>query len=75
VLSPSTEVFDRGDKATYFQRIGVPWLWFVDPETQTLEVYENDAGQFRQRQRYQDNVDVAALPFDALTWPLGSLWG
>jgi Uma2 family endonuclease len=75
VLSPSTEVFDRGDKATYFQRIGVSWLWFVDPEAQTLEVYENDAGQFRQCQRRQGAVDVAAPPFDALTWPLGALWG
>ena len=75
VLSPSTEVFDRGDKATYFQRIGVSWLWFADPETQTLEIYENDAGQFRQRQRHRGAADVAAPPFDALTWPLGSLWG
>jgi Uma2 family endonuclease len=75
VLSPSTEVFDRGDKATYHQRIRVPWLWFVDPEAQILEVFENDAGHFRQRQRFQGALDVAARPFDALTWPLGALWG
>jgi Uma2 family endonuclease len=73
VLSPSTEVFDRGDKATYFQQNGVSWLWFVDPEAQTLEVYENDAGQFRQCQRHRGVVDVAAPPFEALTWPLGAL--
>lgn len=75
VLSPSTEAFDRGLKAEALARHGVAWLWFVDPEARTLEVYENDAGQFRQRQRFQDNVDVTAPPFDALTWPLGSLWG
>jgi len=75
VLSPGTETFDRGTKADWYQEAGVGWLWFVDPEAQTLEVYENDAGQFRQRQRHQGNADVAAAPFEALTWPLSSLWG
>jgi len=75
VLSPSTEAFDRGLKAEALARHGVEWLWFIDPEARTLEVYQNDAGQFRQRQRYQSNVDVTAPPFEALSWPLGSLWG
>jgi Uma2 family endonuclease len=75
VISPGTEVFDRCTKAPWFAAAGVAWLWFVDPEARTLEVYENDAGQFRQRLRYQGEAEVSAPPFDALTWPLASLWG
>ncbi len=75
MISPSTEAFDRGTKATWYQETGVSWLWFIDPEAQTLEVYENDAGQFRRRLRLQGEVDVSAPPFDAVAWPLASLWG
>lgn len=44
------------------------------PKPQTLEVYENDGGQFRQRLRFQGSASVAAPPFDAVAWPLASLW-
>jgi len=75
VLSPSTETFDRGVKATWYASVGIGWLWFVDPEGQTLEVYRNDAGAWRPAGSWQGSVDVAAPPFEALSWPLGSLWG
>lgn len=76
VLSPSTETFDRGTKAEALARHGVEWLWFVDPEAKTLEVYRNDGGVWRQQgAAWRGAVDVAAAPFEALTWPLGALWG
>jgi len=75
ILSPRTEAFDRGEKATWFLQIGVRWLWFITPEERLLEVYESDAGAWRQRHRFTGSADVAAPPFRALTWPLGSLWG
>jgi Uma2 family endonuclease len=74
VLSPGTEVFDRSTKADWFQEAGVSWLWFIDPETHTLEVYENERGQFRQRHRLQGDAEVCAPPFSAFSWSLGSLW-
>jgi hypothetical protein len=75
VISPGTEVFDRGTKAPWFADAGVGWLWFIDPEEKLLEVYENDAGQFRQHHRWQGSADVKAQPFDAVSWPLDALWG
>jgi Uma2 family endonuclease len=74
VLSPRTEVFDRGEKADWYRNAGVSWLWFVDPEAQTLEVYASDAGAWRQRLSCKGNATVAAPPFEALTWSLASLW-
>jgi Uma2 family endonuclease len=75
VISPGTEVFDRSTKADWYQECGVGWLWLVDPEARTLEVYENDAGQFRQRLRFQGETAVRAPPFEEVTWPLSALWG
>jgi Uma2 family endonuclease len=75
VISPGTEVFDRGTKAPWYAAAGVSWLWFVDPEEQLLEVHQNDAGTFRQLRRWQGNVEVTAPPFEPVSWPLGALWG
>jgi Uma2 family endonuclease len=74
VLSPSTETFDRGTKADSYTRHGVEWLWFIDPEERFLEVFQQDQG-WRLHKRWQGNIDVSAPPFDAVTWPLGALWG
>ncbi|RYZ61564.1 MAG: Uma2 family endonuclease, partial [Proteobacteria bacterium] len=58
VLSPSTETFDRGVKATWYASVGVAHLWFVDPEARTLEVHENDGGAWRPAGRGQGESDV-----------------
>jgi Uma2 family endonuclease len=75
VVSPSTETFDRGVKATWYASVGVAHLWFVDPEAKTLEVYVNDAGAWRPAGRWQGEGDVVAPPFEAAGWPLALLWG
>jgi len=74
VLSPSTEMFDRGLKAEALARFGVSWLWFIDPEARTLENYRNDAGTWRPEGRWQGDAEVKAAPFEVLAWPLASLW-
>jgi Uma2 family endonuclease len=74
VLSPGTETFDRGVKATWYASVGVAWLWIVDPEVKTLEVFRNDAGAWRPEGGWQGDGDVAARPFDVYPWPLASLW-
>ena len=75
VLSPSTETFDRGQKATWYASVGVGWLWFVDPEARTLEVYQNDAELWRPVGRWQGEGQVTAPPFEAAGWSLVGLWG
>jgi Uma2 family endonuclease len=75
VLSPGTETFDRGVKATWYASVGVGWLWFVDPEAKTLEIYRNDAGAWRPAGTWQGVAEVTTPPFDALPWSLTSLWG
>ena len=75
VLSPSTEAFDRGLKAESLARAGVAWLWMVDPEGRTLEAFRNEEATWRPVGAWQGKEAVRASPFEALSWPLASLWG
>jgi hypothetical protein len=38
VMSPSTAILDRTRKQDIYREHGVPWLWFVDPASRTVEV-------------------------------------
>ncbi len=38
VLSPSTASFDRETKLQVYARAGVPEIWYIDPEKETVEV-------------------------------------
>lgn len=75
VISPRTETLDRGTKAGWYAAAGVGWMWLIDPEARTLEVYRNDAGAWRPAGTWRGDADVTAPPFDALTWSLSVLWG
>lgn len=43
VLSPSTERADRFRKRRYYQELGVPTYWLVDPGARVVEVWTPDA--------------------------------
>src|SRR5574341_26453 len=43
VLSPSTARADRFTKRRSYQDVGVPLVWLVDPEAQTVEVWTPEA--------------------------------
>jgi Uma2 family endonuclease len=62
ILSPGTEVRDRGYKQHLYGRYGVREYWIVDPESETVEVYRMTQATF----------DLAArcTVDDALTTPL-----
>ena len=52
VLSPGTELFDRGTKGPAWAKHGTPWVWMVDPEARLLELFRSDAeGRLVQVQR------------------------
>jgi Uma2 family endonuclease len=46
VLSPGTEVRDRGYKRLLYGRHGVREYWIVDPEVQTIEVFRVTGSSF-----------------------------
>lgn len=74
VLSPSTQKKDRVTKAKAYARFGVAFLWLVDPLARILETYALTNGQWTVTGLYQDQEDVSAAPFEAVTIVLNDLW-
>ncbi len=74
VLSPSTRRLDQSAKRDVYAREGVAHLWFVDPEAQTLEVFELRDGHWTLLQTASGETEVAPPPFTAAPFNLGDLW-
>ena len=74
VLSPSTEKHDKGEKRRIYALYRVEHLWFVEPRSKTLEVFQRRDENWLLTHTFIDNDDVNAPPFDALTFKLGLLW-
>ncbi len=74
VLSPGTQRKDRVIKMKVYARFGVAFLWLVDPNARILETYALADGQWTVTGLYQDQDEVSAAPFEAVTIALGDLW-
>ena len=74
VLSPSTEVTDRGIKVPIYAREGVRHVWLLDPATRTLELFALAHGELRPSGKYQGDTTARVPPFDAVELELRLLW-
>lgn len=62
------------ERRAVYAKAGVPSLWHVDPMLRMLEVFALRDGKWLLLDVFRDNADVAAPPFEELTFPLGLLW-
>jgi Uma2 family endonuclease len=74
VISASTEAIDRGKKLAIYAREGVPYVWLINPTSQTLEVLTLRNGQWTMTATYAGRSAVRALPFEAIELDLSALW-
>jgi len=74
VLSPGTARTDRADKMPIYAQQGVAFLWLIDPVLHTLEVFLLRNERWLLEGVYQENEQVSAVPFDAISFPLGDIW-
>ena len=74
ILSPSTRALDQGAKRDIYAREGIAHLWFVDPEAQTLEVFELRDGHWTLLETATGKAEVSPPPFGAAPFNLGDLW-
>ena len=74
VLSPSTAIIDRTQKQEIYRQQGIPWLWFVDTTTHTIEVLQNAEGGWFVAGTFGGKVEARMPPFDAVPIEIGSLW-
>ena len=73
VLSPGTARTDRVVKMPIYAAQGVAWLWLVDPDQRTLEVYRLLEGHWLMEQTAQQDDEVAAPPFAEHRFSLADL--
>lgn len=74
VLSPSNRRWDLKKKFPFHARIGVPWLWVVDPPSETISVRALVEGGWRIVREAVGDETVALEPFTAIELPLARLW-
>ncbi len=74
VLSPSTEHPDRNLKSKIYARVGIPRVWYLDPRTRTVEVFELSERKWQLFGTFQHADKVAAPPVTELTFDLAVLW-
>jgi Uma2 family endonuclease len=74
IFSPSTAVTDRTRKRELYARYGVPYLWFVDPDTRELAAHVLDSGEYRLVARVSGTEPVDLPPFTDLGLVPSSLW-
>jgi Uma2 family endonuclease len=74
LLSPSTEARDRTEKRLIYATYQVRHLWYIDPRTEVLEVFENRDGKWLLLSAFKGADLVTAPPFEAISFSLGELW-
>ncbi|MCF1502744.1 Uma2 family endonuclease [Afifella sp. H1R] len=74
VISASTETYDRVSKRRIYAGAGVSHLWLLDPRSKVLEVFALAGDSWLLVGTFRDGDDVAAPPFDVMTFPLSALW-
>jgi Uma2 family endonuclease len=75
ILSPKTAQHDRKQKRRVYAREGVKHLWFVDPETRSLEVFRLEGGRWLLLDDFAGDDLVRAEPFTEVELDLLALWG
>jgi Uma2 family endonuclease len=64
VLSPGTATDDRLRKLPLYARAGVRWVWLVDPELRSVEVYESIDGKASLIGGARNDEAAALAPFE-----------
>ncbi len=73
ILSPTTERDDRLLKLPLYARAGVRWVWLVDPQLRSVEVYESIGERPSLVAGARDDEAASLAPFDEPI-ALGGWW-
>ena len=74
ILSPSTRHLDLGEKRDIYAREGVAYLWLIDPVASSLEAFVLQKGNWKSVATLSGDDLVSLPPFEAVSFPLNSLW-
>jgi len=74
ILSEGTSAMDRSEKFALYERFGVPEYWIVDPETETVQVFQLVDGRYPVALEFR-KTDVLESPrFSGLSISLSAVF-
>ena len=74
ILSPSTRRIDRVTKTRLYARYGVPFLWLVDPDAQSVEAFVLEGQRYVLALAAAGAEPVDLPPFTGLALVPDALW-
>jgi Uma2 family endonuclease len=74
VLSPLTQLTDRGDKVVDYIAHRVRYGWWIDPAAKRLEVFHLEGDRWSILSVFKGDTKVRAAPFDAIELDLSLVW-
>lgn len=74
ILSPSSKLTDRVDKAALYARSGVDEYWIVDPIEETVTVYGLDGDRFAPSATLESNEDLYSIVLAGLVLDLDTIF-
>ena len=79
ILSDGTRGYDLVTKRRFYAEIGVPHVWYIDPEARVLTVSRLENGKWVELSAHRSDEKIRAEPFEAVeidlaTWFEGIDW-
>ena len=74
ILSPATARLDRIVKMPSYAELSVAYFWLIDPELQTLEIYELHDHRWVVTGSFAEQAQISIAFFAEHTFSLGDLW-
>jgi Uma2 family endonuclease len=74
ILSPTARSYDTLKKRPFYARLGVSWLWFVNPEARTLTVSRLDQGAWVEAALHGEDERARLPPFEDVEVDLAVWW-
>lgn len=74
IISPTTEIRDRGIKLHAYARFGVPEYWIWDAFTRSVDVHVLRGKAFRLKGRYGETDVLRSQVLPDLEIPLAGIW-
>ena len=74
VISPSTARIDREGKMRIYARVGVGYLWILDPLARTLEIYRLVDRRWEHAITHAGDAPVRAVPFETVELTMQRWW-
>jgi hypothetical protein len=70
----TTRAWPKSSKQDIYRQHGVPWLWFVDPPSRTVEVLKLSGQDWIVAGTFGGEGEMRVPPFDAVPIDIGALW-